>query len=124
MGATASSSSQGWKKSLPAVAEATRKTVAQTAATATRRQRGAELRGQTADAKKMAIGASITTSQRQGNCKKRRLGSRFQTGSEMGSSRKRITAGMSARGIHQRRFGGRVWRRHGTRSLQARVGGR
>src|SRR5580658_3864143 len=89
------------KKFFAAKTVAPRKKSVQRPATAGRGQRRADLRGQTAAAKKMAVGASTTRSQRQGNCRKRSLGSRFHTGSETGSSRKRTAAGMQARGIQR-----------------------
>src|ERR1700733_7885878 len=97
-----SSVSGSSRKKFPAAKTVTaKKKSAQRQATAGRRHRRADLRGQTAAAKKMAVGASTTRSQRQGNCRKRSLGSRFHTGSESGSSRKRTAAGMQARGIQR-----------------------
>src|SRR5580658_8177700 len=65
------------------------------------RQRFAE--GQTAAAKKIAMGASTASSQRQGYWRKRHSGSRYQMGREMGKRRTKTAAGRTASGIHQRR---------------------
>ena len=53
---------------------------------------------QTAEAKQMAIGASRTMSQRQGNCSSRNSGTTFQTGSETGRSRNRTVGGIEPAG--------------------------
>ena len=67
---------------------------------------------QRAAAKQMAIGASRTTSQRQGNCSSRNSGSRFQIGRETGTSRNRIAGGMRAIGSHHLRSPGTTPRNH------------
>src|SRR5580658_5997820 len=102
MGATASSSSQGWKKKWYAVAVAARKNAAQATGTAMRIQRRLPTLGQTAAEKKIAMGASSTTSHRHGNCRKRSFGSKFQIAKETGSCRKSTASGMSARGTQRR----------------------
>ena len=53
--------------------------------------------------KKIAMGASTASSQRQGYCRKRISGSRCQSGRETGNKKKKTTTGMAASGIHQRR---------------------
>jgi len=55
--------------------------------------------GQMAATKKMAMGASTASSQRQGYCRKGISGSRCQSGRETGSRKKKMTMGMAARGI-------------------------
>src|ERR1700677_2770707 len=98
MGATASSLSQGWKNAIAAMLVAPRNVAAQRDGTATRSQREAEMRGHTAEANRMAMGASTTTIQRHGNCRKRSLGSRVQTGNETGSKSTSTATGMSPSG--------------------------
>ena len=56
---------------------------------------------------KMAIGASSTNSQRQGNCKKRSSGSRFHNGREKENWRNKTANGMTASGIQKVRSPGK-----------------
>src|SRR5580698_816760 len=58
--------------------------------------------GQIAVTKKIAMGASTASSQRQGYCRNRISGSRIQSGREMGNKKKKTTTGMAATEIHQR----------------------
>src|SRR5579871_2425721 len=59
--------------------------------------------GQMAAAKKIAMGASAASSQRQGYCRNRHSGRMYQMGREMGNRMKSTTTGMTASTIHQRR---------------------